>query len=129
MHMLAEGERTFHTQQPTVLAAREKIVGWYSTGPRLREADLSITDLMTGFADTPLLVICEVEVSHSSLRLSATAIATQLSCWASLFCPSVMQDQTCQCITLAFCVVIKRLDADCAAKRHGPANHRVLCQR
>lgn len=44
-------------------AAREKVVGWYSTGPRLREADLDITELMTNYCDTPLLVICEVQVS------------------------------------------------------------------
>jgi hypothetical protein len=43
-------------------AAREKVVGWYSTGPRLREADLDITELMTNYCDTPLLVICEVQV-------------------------------------------------------------------
>lgn len=42
--------------------ARERAVGWYSTGPRLREADLDITELMTNYCDTPLLVICEVQV-------------------------------------------------------------------
>ena len=39
------------------------MVGWYSTGPRLREADLDITDLMSNYCDMPLLVICEVQVS------------------------------------------------------------------
>ena len=43
-------------------AAREKVVGWYSTGPRLREADIDITDLLSNYCDTPLLVICEVQV-------------------------------------------------------------------
>ena len=38
-------------------------MGWYSTGPRLREADLDITDLMSNYCDMPLLVICEVQVS------------------------------------------------------------------
>ena len=38
-------------------------MGWYSTGPRLREADLSITDLMSGYVDNPILVICEVQVA------------------------------------------------------------------
>ena len=47
------------------IAAREKVVGWYSTGPRLREADLDITELMTNYCDTPLLVICEVQVSNA----------------------------------------------------------------
>lgn len=37
-------------------------MGWYSTGPRLREADLAIQQLMTNYCSSPVLVICEVEV-------------------------------------------------------------------
>ena len=40
-------------------------MGWYSTGPRLREADLNITDLMTEYVDNPILVICEVQACLS----------------------------------------------------------------
>jgi ribosomal protein S14 len=43
-------------------AAREKIVGWYHTGPRIREADLDISALLGNYCENPLLVICEVEV-------------------------------------------------------------------
>jgi JAB1/Mov34/MPN/PAD-1 ubiquitin protease len=43
-------------------AARERVLGWYHTGPRLREADLDIHNLMTRYCETPILVICEVEV-------------------------------------------------------------------
>ena len=43
-------------------AAKEKVVGWYHTGPRIREADLDITVLMGNYCDNPVLVICEVEV-------------------------------------------------------------------
>jgi hypothetical protein len=43
-------------------AAREHVIGWYSTGPRLREADLSMHQLMTNYCSNPVLVICEVEV-------------------------------------------------------------------
>ena len=39
------------------------MVGWYSTGPRLREADLDINALLSNYAETPVLVICEVNVS------------------------------------------------------------------
>jgi len=42
--------------------AREKIVGWYSTGPRLREADVDINQLVANYCESPVLVICEVEV-------------------------------------------------------------------
>ncbi len=43
-------------------AARENVVGWYHTGPRLRAADLDISALMCDYCDNPTLVICEVEV-------------------------------------------------------------------
>lgn len=43
-------------------AAKEKVVGWYHTGPRLRQSDLDITELMARYCDNPLLVICEVQV-------------------------------------------------------------------
>lgn len=45
-----------------IIAAREKVMGWYHTGPRLREADLDINQLMANYCDNPVLVICEVEV-------------------------------------------------------------------
>ncbi len=37
-------------------------MGWYSTGPKLREADLDINELIQQFCDHPVLVICEVQV-------------------------------------------------------------------
>lgn len=46
-----------------VPAAKEKVVGWYHTGPRIREADLDVSALMDSYCENPLLVICEVEVS------------------------------------------------------------------
>lgn len=38
------------------------MVGWYSTGPRLREADLDINALLSNYTETPVLIICEVNV-------------------------------------------------------------------
>ena len=38
------------------------MIGWYHTGPRLREADIDIHALMARYCDNPLLVICEVQV-------------------------------------------------------------------
>jgi hypothetical protein len=52
-----------------LLAAREHVIGWYSTGPRLREADLSMHQLMTNYCSNPVLVICEVEVREKSISL------------------------------------------------------------
>jgi len=48
-----------------VAAAKERILGFYSTGPRLREADLDISDLLSSYAESPLLLICEVQVYAS----------------------------------------------------------------
>ncbi len=48
-----------------VVAAKERILGFYSTGPRLREADLDISDLLSSYAESPLLLICEVQVCAS----------------------------------------------------------------
>ena len=44
-------------------------MGWYSTGPRLREADVDINQLMANYCDSPVLVICEVEVRPPPCRL------------------------------------------------------------
>lgn len=54
-------------------AAREKIVGWYSTCPKLKEADLDINSLLSRFTETgePVLVICEVQPKEIGLPFTA----------------------------------------------------------
>lgn len=52
--------------------AKERILGWYSTGPRLREADLDINDLMSQFCDDPVLVICDIQVAAMILFFVST---------------------------------------------------------
>ena len=42
-------------------------MGWYHTGPGIREADLDISALMENYCASPLLVICEVEVRRARL--------------------------------------------------------------
>eukprot|EP01023_Acetabularia_acetabulum_P041608 TRINITY_DN4060_c0_g1_i2.p1 TRINITY_DN4060_c0_g1~~TRINITY_DN4060_c0_g1_i2.p1 ORF type:complete len:328 (+),score=48.62 TRINITY_DN4060_c0_g1_i2:142-1125(+) len=49
--------------------AREKIVGWYHTGPRLRECDLDINELISKFVANPVLVICEVTPKELGLPI------------------------------------------------------------
>jgi len=42
------------------VAARENIVGWYSTGPRIRQNDLEINTLFTRYTPNPIYVIIDV---------------------------------------------------------------------
>ena len=41
--------------------AREKIVGWYSTGPKIRAADLEINEVFKKYTKSPVLVIIDVQ--------------------------------------------------------------------
>lgn len=54
----------------TISLAKERILGFYSTGPRLREADLDISDLLSNYAESPLLLICEVQVQLHAFSLT-----------------------------------------------------------
>mmetsp|Transcript_46467 Transcript_46467/g.123330 ORF Transcript_46467/g.123330 Transcript_46467/m.123330 type:complete len:357 (+) Transcript_46467:2-1072(+) len=40
--------------------AREKIVGWYSTGPKIKTADLEINEVFKKYTKNPVLVIIDV---------------------------------------------------------------------
>jgi len=40
--------------------ARENVVGWYSTGPRIRPADLDVNELFRKYTPNPTLVIIDV---------------------------------------------------------------------
>ena len=41
-------------------AAREKMIGWYHTGPKLRASDQEINDLLKMFIARPVMVIVDV---------------------------------------------------------------------
>ncbi|MCJ1352641.1 MAG: proteasome regulatory particle subunit [Icmadophila ericetorum] len=41
--------------------AREKLIGWYHTGPKLRASDLEINELFKRYNPNPLLVIIDVQ--------------------------------------------------------------------
>lgn len=40
--------------------AKEKVIGWYSTGPKLRSSDLEINELMRRYTAEPILCIIDV---------------------------------------------------------------------
>ena len=39
--------------------AREKMIGWYHTGPKLRSSDLEINELIKRFTPRPVMVIID----------------------------------------------------------------------
>ena len=41
--------------------AREKLIGWYHSGPKLRASDLEINELFKRYHPNPLLVIIDVQ--------------------------------------------------------------------
>jgi 26S proteasome regulatory subunit N8 len=41
--------------------AREKLVGWYHSGPKLRASDAEINELFKRYTPNPLLVIIDVQ--------------------------------------------------------------------
>jgi 26S proteasome regulatory subunit N8 len=43
------------------VSARENVVGWYSSGPRIRPADIDINDLFKKYTPNPVLVIIDVQ--------------------------------------------------------------------
>ena len=72
--------RQLHVHPPPAPhpAARERIIGWYHTGPRLREADIDINELIGRYCEHPVLVICEVQVGAACL---AGCLAGWLAGW------------------------------------------------
>lgn len=51
--------------------AREKLVGWYHTGPKLRASDLEINELLKRYTPNPLLVIIDVQPKESGVPTDA----------------------------------------------------------
>lgn len=51
--------------------ARERIVGWYSTGPKIRAGDLDINELIRSYASSPVLVIIDVKPKDLGLPTEA----------------------------------------------------------
>lgn len=51
--------------------AREKLIGWYHSGPKLRASDLEINDLFKRYTPNPLLVIIDVQPKESGVPTDA----------------------------------------------------------
>eukprot|EP00850_Spirogloea_muscicola_P018981 SM000180S03506 [mRNA] locus=s180:241953:244887:+ [translate_table: standard] len=51
--------------------AKEHVVGWYSTGPKLRESDLDIHELILNYCANPVLVIIDVQPKELGIPTKA----------------------------------------------------------
>ncbi|EPE07712.1 26s proteasome regulatory subunit rpn-8 [Ophiostoma piceae UAMH 11346] len=51
--------------------AREKLIGWYHSGPKLRSSDLEINELFKRYTPNPLLVIIDVQPKESGVPTDA----------------------------------------------------------
>ncbi len=55
---------------------REKIVGFYSTGPRIKPADLDIADLVSGYCKKPVFAIIDIRAQREEEGLPVKAYTT-----------------------------------------------------
>jgi len=51
--------------------AREVVVGWYSTGPKIRENDIQINELIRKYCASPVFVICNVKPTELGLPVDS----------------------------------------------------------
>eukprot|EP01087_Luapelamoeba_hula_P016598 TRINITY_DN511_c0_g1_i1.p1 TRINITY_DN511_c0_g1~~TRINITY_DN511_c0_g1_i1.p1 ORF type:complete len:344 (-),score=103.06 TRINITY_DN511_c0_g1_i1:73-1104(-) len=59
--------------------AKEAVVGWYSTGPTIRPADLDIHALWKRYTPNPILVIVDVEPTEIAIPTKAYATVEEVS--------------------------------------------------
>jgi hypothetical protein len=53
------------------MVAREKIVGWYSTGPKIRPLDSRINELFRQYCANPVFVIIDAQLQEVGLPTKA----------------------------------------------------------
>ena len=56
--------------------SREKIIGWYSTGPEIRKDDIDINEIMRRYNTHPVFVVIRVQEEHT-ISLPTEAYFTQ----------------------------------------------------
>ena len=54
-----------------ILIAKEKIVGWYHTGPKLHQNDIAINELIRQYCPNSILVIIDAEPRDMGLPTEA----------------------------------------------------------
>eukprot|EP01089_Gocevia_fonbrunei_P011714 TRINITY_DN2553_c0_g1_i2.p1 TRINITY_DN2553_c0_g1~~TRINITY_DN2553_c0_g1_i2.p1 ORF type:complete len:359 (+),score=67.93 TRINITY_DN2553_c0_g1_i2:95-1078(+) len=59
--------------------AKERVVGWYSTGPKIRPNDLEINDLWKRYSSNPVLVIVDVKLQELGIPTKAYVVDEEIS--------------------------------------------------
>lgn len=67
--------------------AREKLIGWYHSGPKLRASDLEINELFKRYTPNPLLVIIDVQPKEVGVPTDAYFAVEEIKdvCTEALF--------------------------------------------
>jgi 26S proteasome regulatory subunit N8 len=64
---------------PHLHSAKEAVVGWYSTGPKVREADLDIHEMIGNYVASPVLVVIDVQPQELGLPTSAYTMVEEVA--------------------------------------------------
>ncbi|EPZ33496.1 Mov34-domain-containing protein [Rozella allomycis CSF55] len=59
--------------------AKEKPVGWYHSGPKLRSADLKINELFKKYTQDPILVVIDVKMQSEGLPIDSYVAVDEIS--------------------------------------------------
>lgn len=70
--------------------ASEKIIGWYSSGPKIRPADLALHELFRRYCPNPVFVIVDVNPTEVGIPTKAYVSVEEVS-EVSKFLPSISE--------------------------------------
>lgn len=65
--------------------AKEKLIGWYHSGPKLRASDLEINELFKRYTPNPLLVIIDVQPKEAGVPTDAYFAVDEIKDVGALF--------------------------------------------
>lgn len=71
--------------------AREKLIGWYHSGPKLRASDLEINELFKRYTPNPLLVIIDVQPKEVGVPTDAYFAVEEIK---DVCCPPTLSRKT-----------------------------------
>ncbi|KAJ6901238.1 26S proteasome non-ATPase regulatory subunit 7 [Populus alba x Populus x berolinensis] len=126
----------------TIITTKEHVVGWYSTGPKLRENDLEIHGLFNNYVPNPVLVIIDVQPEELGIPTKAYYAveevkenATQKSRRCLCMCNQKLLPMKLRKLVTGKLAALKGLDArlkeirgylDLVIEEKLPLNHEIL---